>query len=56
MLEDKINKDTLKIESFNDVILREYDIRGLVGKNLTINTAYLDNPGAVNTSTGLNWS
>ena len=40
MLEDKINKDTLKIETFNDEILREYDIRGLVGKNLTTNTAY----------------
>tara|TARA_Y100000590_G_scaffold105554_1_gene120096 strand:- start:8039 stop:9454 length:1416 start_codon:yes stop_codon:yes gene_type:complete len=40
VLEDKINKDTLKIETFNDEILREYDIRGLVGKNLTKNTAY----------------
>ena len=40
MLEDKININLLKIETFNDEILREYDIRGIVGKNLTENTAY----------------
>ena len=29
-----------KIENFNPEVLREYDIRGIVGKNLTENTAY----------------
>ena len=29
-----------KIEPFDPEILREYDIRGIVGNNLTVNTAY----------------
>ena len=33
-------ENNLKLESFNPEILREYDIRGIVGKNLTENTAY----------------
>jgi len=36
-LEDKNN---LKIEPFDTEILREYDIRGIVNKNLNTNTAY----------------
>ena len=33
-----VNK--LKIENFNKEVLREYDIRGVVGDNITENTAY----------------
>ena len=33
-------ENNLNLESFNPEILREYDIRGIVGKNLTENTAY----------------
>ena len=34
------SENNLKIENFNPEVLREYDIRGIVGKNLTENTAY----------------
>ncbi|PPR53080.1 MAG: Phosphomannomutase/phosphoglucomutase [Alphaproteobacteria bacterium MarineAlpha5_Bin6] len=33
-------ENNFKIENFNPEVLREYDIRGIVGKNLTVNTAY----------------
>ena len=33
-------ENSLKLEKFNPEVLREYDIRGIVGKNLTENTAY----------------
>ena len=32
--------DNYKLEQFDPEILREYDIRGIFEKNLTINTAY----------------
>ena len=28
------------LEKFNPEVLREYDIRGIVGENLSVNTAY----------------
>lgn len=33
-------ENNLKLEKFNPEVLREYDIRGIVGKDLTENTAY----------------
>jgi len=33
-------ENNFNIEKFNPEVLREYDIRGIVGKNLTSNTAY----------------
>ena len=32
--------NSYKIEQYDPEVLREYDIRGIVGKNLTANTAY----------------
>ncbi len=32
--------NNLKLEQFNPEVLREYDIRGIVDKDLTVNTAY----------------
>ena len=34
------SENNFKIENFSPEVLREYDIRGIVGKNLTENTAY----------------
>ena len=39
-LGDKIFNQEYKIVQFDNEILREYDIRGIVNKNLTVNTAY----------------
>ena len=33
-------ENNYKIQSFDPDVLREYDIRGIVDKNLTVNTAY----------------
>ena len=33
-------ENKLKIESFDKEVLREYDIRGVVGNNINQNTAY----------------
>ena len=33
-------ENNLKLEKFNPEVLREYDIRGVVDKDLTENTAY----------------
>ena len=35
---EQVNK--LKIENFDKEVLREYDIRGVVGENINENTAY----------------
>ena len=35
---EQVNK--LKIENFDKEVLREYDIRGVVGNNINQNTAY----------------
>ena len=35
-----VDKKNYKIEILDSEILREYDIRGIVGKNLKENTAY----------------
>jgi len=39
-LGDKIFNQEYKIVQFDNEILREYDIRGIINKNLTVNTAY----------------
>ena len=33
-------ENKLKIENFDKEVLREYDIRGVVGENINQNTAY----------------
>ena len=33
-------ENSFKLENFDPEVLREYDIRGIVGDNLTVNTAY----------------
>ena len=33
-------ENKLKIENFDKEVLREYDIRGIVGENINENTAY----------------
>ena len=33
-------ENNFNLEQFNPAVLREYDIRGIVGKDLTVNTAY----------------
>ena len=35
-----VSGNNLSIEKFNSEVLREYDIRGIVEDNLTLNTAY----------------
>ncbi len=35
-----VQENNYKIEDFDKEVLREYDIRGVVGDNITENTAY----------------
>ena len=39
-MEDNNLSNEYKIIKFDDEILREYDIRGIVNKNLTVDTAF----------------